>query len=52
MLELLPNARLTVLDQSGHMSNLENPDAFNQALLSFVSDVSQRPLPVSRDGGR
>jgi pimeloyl-ACP methyl ester carboxylesterase len=34
--EGVPNARLVSIDQAGHMSNLENPDAFNAALLEFL----------------
>ncbi len=29
-------ARLVSIDQAGHMSNMENPEAFNDALLEFV----------------
>ena len=32
----MPNARLEVIDQAGHMSNLENPEAVNSALLAFL----------------
>jgi pimeloyl-ACP methyl ester carboxylesterase len=31
-------ARLVTIDQAGHMSNLENPEAFNTALLQFLRD--------------
>jgi pimeloyl-ACP methyl ester carboxylesterase len=34
--EGVPNARLVTIDQAGHMSNLENPDAFNTALIDFL----------------
>jgi 3-oxoadipate enol-lactonase len=36
MVQLLPNAKLVTIDQAGHMSNLENPDAVNAALVEFV----------------
>src|SRR5215207_2207170 len=36
MLRALPNARLVTIDQAGHMSNLENPEAVNAAVLEFV----------------
>lgn len=29
-------ARLSVIEQAGHLSNLEQPDAFNQILLEFL----------------
>ena len=32
-------ARLAVIPQAGHMSNLENADAFNEALVEFVRDL-------------
>lgn len=39
MLERLPNARLVVLDQVGHMANLEDPAAFNAAVLEFLAQL-------------
>ena len=36
MLGLLPDARLTVLENAGHLSNLEQPAAFNTALREFL----------------
>jgi 3-oxoadipate enol-lactonase len=33
----IPNARLVMIDQAGHMANMENPDQFNDALLSFLA---------------
>jgi pimeloyl-ACP methyl ester carboxylesterase len=38
--EGVPNARLVSIDQAGHMSNLENPDAFNAALLDFLKQTA------------
>jgi 3-oxoadipate enol-lactonase len=35
----IPNARLVSIDQAGHMSNMENPDAFNAALIDFLSEL-------------
>ena len=35
----LPNARLRVLPGAGHMSNLEQPDAFRSALAELVARV-------------
>lgn len=37
MLELLPDARLAVLDGAGHLSNLENPEGFNRTLANFLA---------------
>jgi len=36
----LPSARLVSIDQAGHMANLENPDAFNAALVALVTSVA------------
>lgn len=34
----IPNARLAILERAGHLSNIEQPAAFNAALLSFLRD--------------
>jgi len=36
MASRIPNARLVVIDGAGHLSNLEQPAAFNAALRSFL----------------
>jgi pimeloyl-ACP methyl ester carboxylesterase len=36
----IPGAKLVTIDQAGHMSNMENPDAFNEALLAFIDDAT------------
>ncbi|HKN85257.1 MAG TPA: alpha/beta fold hydrolase [Nitrospiraceae bacterium] len=36
MAEHIPNAHLAILRDAGHVSNLENPEAFNEAVLSFL----------------
>jgi 3-oxoadipate enol-lactonase len=36
----IPNARKVVLANVGHMSNMEDPTAFNLAVLEFLRDVS------------
>jgi len=36
MLQGLPNARLERIELAGHMANLENPEAFNAALLGAL----------------
>jgi pimeloyl-ACP methyl ester carboxylesterase len=53
MVERLPNARLEVIPQAGHMANFENTDAFNEALAGFLSALGRRPGVSSqrRDGG-
>lgn len=32
----IPNAELVIIPDAGHLTNLETPDAFNQAVLSFL----------------
>jgi 3-oxoadipate enol-lactonase len=41
--EGVPGARLVTIDQAGHMSNLENAEAFNEALLEFLRELDARP---------
>jgi 3-oxoadipate enol-lactonase len=38
--ETIPGARLVVIPNSGHMSNLEQPAAFNAAVREFLSKHS------------
>lgn len=37
MAEAIPKARLLVLEDTGHLSNLEQPQAFNDCVLGFLS---------------
>lgn len=37
--EQIPGARLTVIEDAGHLVNIERPDAFNDAALSFLLGV-------------
>ena len=39
MAERIPNARLVVLEGAGHVSNVEQPAAFNAALASFLNGL-------------
>jgi pimeloyl-ACP methyl ester carboxylesterase len=39
MNERAPGSRIVVISKAGHLSNLEDPDAFNRALLDFLSGV-------------
>lgn len=40
MADAIPDATLTVIPGAGHLSNLENPEAFNDALRSLVARVA------------
>lgn len=37
--ESVPNGRLVVIPGAGHLSNLENPAAFNEALEKFLQEI-------------
>lgn len=39
MHERVPNSRLVVLPSAAHLSNAEQPEAFNEALISFLREV-------------
>lgn len=39
MAERMPRARMVVIPDAGHVSNLENPAAFNAALAEFLSEL-------------
>ena len=39
MAEAIPDARLVVLSESGHMPNLEQMDEFNDALIDFLNEL-------------
>jgi pimeloyl-ACP methyl ester carboxylesterase len=38
MAEVIPSAQLQMLSNAGHMANIEQPEAFNSALLDFLCD--------------
>ena len=37
LLQLLPGARLSVIDDAGHIPHLERPEKFNPLLLQFLA---------------
>ncbi len=41
MAEQIPNAHLTIIPNAAHLSNLEQPEAFNQIVGSFASDLEK-----------
>jgi 3-oxoadipate enol-lactonase len=36
--EIIPEARLLIVPQAGHMTPLETPDVFNAAVLAFLRE--------------
>jgi 3-oxoadipate enol-lactonase len=40
--DAIPSARFVEIPDSGHLSNLENPDAFNDALLNFLTPTASK----------
>jgi 3-oxoadipate enol-lactonase len=38
--DAIPGARLAVVPSAGHLSNIEQPAAFNAAVLDFLASVS------------
>jgi 3-oxoadipate enol-lactonase len=41
MADKIPNAHLAIIPGAAHLSNLEQPDLFNETVHSFVSDVTR-----------
>ena len=39
MARLIPNSRVVVISGAGHLSNLENPAAFNAAIAEFLAKL-------------
>lgn len=39
MLDELPDARMSVIPEAGHTSNLENPEPVNEAIRSFLDEI-------------
>lgn len=40
MKEHIPGARLVIIEDAGHMTNLERPESFNAAVLDFLLNLS------------
>ncbi len=43
MAEKIPHSRLEIIPNAGHASNLEQPEAFNSVLQSFLKTIPQSP---------
>ncbi len=42
MARRIPGARLTIIEGTGHLSNIEQPEAFNRAILGFLGEHRER----------
>ena len=40
MADAIPDVRLLILDDTGHVSNVENPPAFNACVKTFLEEIS------------
>ena len=40
MHELIPGSKLYVIENAGHLSNLENPESFNLQLQKFLKRIA------------
>lgn len=49
IIDLIPNARSSVIPDAGHASNLENPAAFNMALENFLESMQLIPATAGLD---
>ena len=41
ILEYLPNGKLKIIEDCGHMMNMERPEEFNAALEEFLINIEQ-----------
>ena len=39
LVDLIPDARMRVIEEAGHLSNFERPDDFNRVVEAFLSEV-------------
>ena len=51
MHELIKNSRLQIIPHSGHLTNLENPQAFNFQLVNFLDMVGKKSFCLSDTNG-
>ncbi|HEU5165871.1 MAG TPA: alpha/beta fold hydrolase [Chitinophagaceae bacterium] len=48
MHERILNSKLEIIQHAGHLSNLENPTAFNTHLVTFLEIVGKKPFLIKR----
>ena len=49
MARRIPGARLTVIEGAGHLTNIEQPEAFNRAVLGFVTEHREKKLDTPQN---
>ncbi|WP_413668936.1 alpha/beta fold hydrolase [Mucilaginibacter sp. Mucisp86] len=42
LLKVVPSAKQMIIPHAGHVSNLENPDGFNEKLLAFLNTIDSK----------
>ena len=42
MADQIPNARLAIISNTAHLTNLEQPEAFNQIVAAFASELAPK----------
>lgn len=47
----IPNSRLVIISNSGHATPIDQPEAFNRAVLEFLADVTLATSPEGRTNG-
>ncbi len=43
----IPGSVLCVIENAGHVSNMENPDMFNEQLMKFMRQHAEKPIRMS-----
>jgi 3-oxoadipate enol-lactonase len=41
MADQIPNARLAIISNAAHLTNMEQPEAFNQIVAAFASELAK-----------
>ncbi|WP_433253215.1 alpha/beta fold hydrolase [Streptosporangium sp. CA-135522] len=45
MVETVPDGRLVVIEKAGHLSAIEQPEAFNRAVIGFIAELAGESPP-------
>ena len=47
MADHIPNARLAIIPNAAHLANIEQPEAFNQIVATFVQELDKEETAIS-----